>query len=436
MHTYNSNHQKILLVIKSSEHSTVMTSINDVAIDGWKNFIEIFTLNDKKRPRLEAKIYSNENSNELIIVHEGVSVDLRLLEQEDLPLKRVASLKTLLKEITSKLKERKLHWYSYAMNEWEKSSIQCASPDVMVQQFSELGYSKIGKQLLKGLRVVTEHELRTAFTISDAEKIGYKVVHAFIEDGEPGSSSIAIRNVLEHLYPPEDVMEIHIEKLDQIAALEADVLYIYEDGLWSGVEIVKRLNAICLTTVFKESNIQLHFKYGVTSDAGLIAARLFAKRERIGRLYVAAAKPENHFTFLKSGIDTCFSHVIDQNDKQIRDALDMEIEPYAFRFKADWDDSLHAMDVCLQIGKQLVRPFLERRQKEKGSDVSQVSDEKVTRWGLGALGFASTVVFASSVPKPVLPLLWLTGRVNLNGNSINWRPLFWDARRTGKVDNS
>lgn len=446
-HTNSLNRQKILLVIESSGLSRVTKFINDEAIADWRNVIQIFPLENKKLPRSKAKEYSVTNSYELIkesaeknfelvIVNIDVPLDLELLQKEELPLKRVTSFKTLLKVLGDQLKDRNLHWHSHAMNEWNKSSIRCQSPELMVQQFAELGYPQIGKQLLKGLRVVTEADLRSVFTISDAEKIGHKVVHAFIQDDEPGSSSIAIKNVLEHLYPLGDVVKINIENLAEIESLEADVVYVYEDGLWSGVELVNRLNAICKTEFFRNSNIQLHFRYGITSDAGLIAARLFAKRERIGRLQFAAAKPENHYTFLKPGIDTCFQDVSDCGDNVIREALDKEIEPYAFRCKADWNnDPSQAMEVCLEIGKQLIRPFLERREKEKNGFQTQVTEEKVTRWGLGALGFASTVVFASSVPKPVLPLFWLDGQVSFNGKSIDWRPLFWDTRRTGKVDN-
>lgn len=450
----NSNRLATLVIVKASEFSRIYEDINKIAVVGWEAGIELISLDDKKLPRQEAIFRTENNSNDLllkfseqqyerVIIQEKVSLDIEYLEQEGLPVRQVKSRLTLIQVISDELKGRYLHWHGWAIREWEKSSIPHASPDELVQQFAELGHSQIGKQLLKNLRVITEADLRNSFKISEAETIGLRVVHAFVHDNEPGSSSIAIKNILEHLYPPEDVVAIDVSDLTKVVQLNADVVYIYEDGLWSGVELVKRLNAICETAHFKESNVQIHFKYGVTSDAGLIAARLFAKRERIGRLQFRAATPINHFTFLKSGIDTCLPHLTDQSDNEVRKALDSEIEPYAFRIASGWgEDRAAAISVCSEIGEQLIRPFLERREKQKSEDKKEtvkdsspieVSQEKVARWGLGALGFASTIVFASSIPKPVLPLLWLDGTVTLKGRSVKWRPLFWDARRTGSA---
>lgn len=456
-YSINLKRQKSLLVVKDSEFARISAGIKKIAIVGWEEEIELFGLNDKKLSRHESRIYTTDNSYDLltkfaeqnfarVIIQEGVPLDIALLEEENLPVRRVKSFLTLIQVVDGELRERNLHWHGRAMNEWSKSSIQHASPDVMVQQFAELGYPQIGKQLLKSLRVVTEADLKEAFKTSDAEKIGLHVAHAFVHDDEPGSSSLAVKNVLEHLYPPGDVVKIDVNNLTEVACLNADVVYVYEDGLWSGVELVKRLNAICETEHFKNSDVQLHFKYGVTSDAGLVAARLFAKRERIGRLQFGAATSGNHFTFLKSGTDTCLQHLTDRSDIEIRRALDAEIEPYAFRNAAGWaEDRSSAISVCSKIGEQLIRPFLERHAKQKskdnkgkgtGSPSNQISEEKIASWVLGSLGFASTVVFASSIPKPVLPLLWLEGSVSVEGRSVKWRPLFWDARRTGSADKS
>lgn len=446
-----------LFVVKKSDFSRMSEGFKKNAVVGWEEEIELLALDDKKMSRAVAKIEKNKNSNDLVsliaewnflrvIVQDGVPIDIEYLKDQGINIRLVPSAMTLLQVISDELKVRNLHWLGRAMSEWSKSSIPAESPEVMVQQFAELGYAQIGKQLLKSLRVVTEAELRAAFKTSDAEQLGLHVVHAYVHDGEAGSSSLAVKNVLEHLYPSDEVVKIDVENLADIASINADIVYVYEDGLWSGVELVRRLNAICATAHFKTSDIQLHFKYGVTSDAGLVAARLFAKRERIGRVQFRAATLENHFTFLKAGTDTCLLHLTDRSDDEIRKALDAEIEPFAFRSAAGWDhERSSAISVCSNIGEQLIRPFLERNAKEKfaarkdkevGSAPVPISDAKVARWGLGALGFASTIVFSSSIPKPVLPLFWLNGTVCLDGKTVQWRPLFWDVRRIGHADKS
>jgi len=440
--------------VKKCEFQRVLTQINKDAVVGWQNTIDIQPFNEQKLNRSEFNKQREINTADIIskhddelfgnfIVQDCFPLDIARLKSEDIPFKCVGSVKTLLHEIEELLKNHNLHWRNYAIREWDKSSIGHVSPDVWVQQFAELGYVQVAKNLLKNLRVVTESELREAFKTSETERIGLTVAHAFFHDDEPGSSSIAIQNVLQHMYPPEEVIKLNLESSDCLANVKADVLFVYEDGLWSGVELVKRLNTICKIDHFHNSNLQLHFKYGATSDVGLSAARLFAKRERLARLQFRAAKPSHHFRFLKDGIDTRFEHINNHNDDVIRKALDKEIEPYAFQSVAIWGDEREmAISVCAEIGKQLVHPFLERQkqaeiittEKDTHTKPIDIKDENIAQWELGAYSFASTIVFASSIPKPVLPLMWLNGPVNLDGKTTNWRPLFWDARRTGQAD--
>jgi len=446
---------KTLILVKESEFRRVQTQINKDAIVGWQNAIDIQPINDQRLSRPEFSKLREENTQYIIskyddesfgdlIVQDGLPLNIDYLKSEITSLIPVNSIKMLLKEVVNKLKDHNLHWHDYAISEWKKSSIGCIYPDEWARQFQDLGYPQIGKHLLKSLRVVTEAELREAFKTSETDKIGLNVAHAFFHDDEAGSSSIAIQNVLEHMYSsPDKVIKINLASENCLADIKADVLFVYEDGLWSGVELVNRLNAICKTGHFTHSNLQLHFKYGTTSDVGLSAARLFAKREGLSHLQFRPAKSSHHFKFLKDGFDTRLEHLDDRNDEAIRKALDMEIEPYAFRSVEMWgEEQKEAISMCTEIGRQLVRPFLERKEQAKNikSEIGEhtkhidITDEMIAKWELGAHGFASTIVFASSIPKPVLPLMWLQGPVRLGNKSVNWRPLFWDARRTGQAD--
>ncbi|HEY8036007.1 MAG TPA: hypothetical protein VIF37_10515 [Methylobacter sp.] len=453
--TNTSERQKTLILVQESQFQRVLTQINKDAIVGWQNIIDIQSINDLKLNRSDLKKQSEKNTEDIIskyydnlfvdlIVQNCLPLDIDRLESEDIPVKYVSSVKTLLHKAEEILKQHNLDWRSYAIREWEKSSIRHVSPDVWVQQFAELGHAQVAKHLLKSLRVVTEAELREAFKTSETDRIGLNVAHAFFHDDEAGSSSIAIQNVLEHMYSsPDKVIKINLASENCLADIKADVLFVYEDGLWSGVELVNRLNAICKTGHFTHSNLQLHFKYGTTSDVGLSAARLFAKREGLSHLQFRPAKSSHHFKFLKDGFDTRLEHLNDRNDEAIRKALDMEIEPYAFRSVEMWgEEQKEAISMCTEIGRQLVRPFLERKEQAKNikSEIGEhtkhidITDEMIAKWELGAHGFASTIVFASSIPKPVLPLMWLQGPVRLGNKSVDWRPLFWDARRTGQAD--
>lgn len=90
----------------------------------------------------------------------------------------------------------------------------------------------------------------------------------------------------------------------------------------------------------------------------------------------------------------------------------------------DWPEGMdRARHAVTEIGSQLVRNWYLTARPERDAE------EGVRKFRLGGGGFGSTIVFKRSVPKVCLPLFWLAGPVSLNGVSINWKPLFLDARR-------
>jgi len=427
-------------------------SINKVAVIGWQNSIIIESFNAQKLSRDKFIEQQKINTTELLskydeyqfnylIIQRGFPLDIEKFQNEGIDVKLQNSISTLLKVVDHLLENLNLHWRIIAEKEWRKSSLYHLHPDEWIHQFVKLGnqYRNIGIALLKNLRVVTEAELRDAFKLTEADRTGLNIAHAFFHDDEPGSSSLAVQNVLEHMYSfPENIIKIDLDSEQYLENINnVDVLFVYEDGLWSGVELVRRLNAICETPLITKPNLQLHFKYGITSDVGLSAARLFSKHKALSRLQFHPAK-NHHYSFLKDGVDTCLNHLENWNDITIRNALDKEIEPYAFRSADMWideNDRKKAISVCAEIGRQLVRPFLERKEKRKANKNEVIiSEEMISKWELGACGFASTIMFASSIPKPVLPLMWLQGDVKLEDKSVYWKPLFWDSRRTGQTD--
>jgi hypothetical protein len=193
-----------------------------------------------------------------------------------------------------------------------------------------------------------------------------------------------------------------------------------------------------------QSGVRIEFRYCAVADAGLAAARVAQSNYSPGKFAVLSA--ENHFKFIRDGIDPTFSDLEDRSDAAVRVAIDASIEPYIFSRPGLWaDSSMKAVQLCGDIGAQLIKPFLEYQARKKltrstspsandgevAQELPEIDPVKILKWKLGAGGFASTVVFQSSIPKPVLPLIWLGGRVELDGEQIDWQPLFWDSRRTG-----
>jgi hypothetical protein len=105
------------------------------------------------------------------------------------------------------------------------------------------------------------------------------------------------------------------------------------------------------------------------------------------------------------------------------DWLTTHVRPIAFQDESLWRGRQEqAQQICAEIGRQLINKYV--------IDEKKNWREGVRDWfALGAGRFGSAIVFAHSVPKVCLPLLWLQGQVFLGETKIDWKPLFYDARR-------
>jgi hypothetical protein len=357
-----------------------------------------------------------------IFVEKSLKVKCSPLEQEGVKI-RSCSAATIRSELFKELEKRHYHWLSHSVHEWEKAGIRHLHPQAWRSQFAKLGFDWVGEGLLKQLSVISDAELLDGVRVHDDEILGLSVGHGCVLDREPGSSSINVSDLLQHTYT-STILEIDFEEQPG-AANDLDRLYVYEDGLWSGVELVKRLAMLSKWPAVQSRDLQVNFKFAATSDAGLCAARHFLRRERLTSVDISTGGVR-HFKLLREGALESLAEQRHASDDDLRRSLDSHVEPFAFKDDTQWKGrAVEAMDICRRIGDQLVRPWIVRT---KGHDQL---DERAAKWALGAFGFASLTTFSKSVPKPVLPLLWLNGEVEIGGITVDWRPLFWDARRTG-----
>lgn len=439
---------RALVLINRNQAADFRRLIQAQAREGWEDAIEIREIVQRKELRGANSTEPAKNADRvlrewhdgefsLLIVQEHLAIEFDRLKRAEIKIRGPKSYASVFSEVNEELKHRKIHWLAHSDSQWRSSSIRSLHPDAWRNQFSVLGFPWVGEALLKMLRVVSDGDVRDAFLISPSELVGCKSIHAYITDDEPGSSWLKIKDILEHLYPAEIVTDIPgesiaatlIEKIKDVV----DVVYLYEDGLWSGVELVKRLRSLCDMKDRLPSGLRIHFCYGATTDAGLCAGRMYLRRQKTGNVVLHSAR--EHHEFLKEGAATELLKFDHMDEEEVRVAIDKMIQPYAFRSLPLWQGrNDEAMSVCIEIGKQLVKPWLERRQSKNAAGTATVSEHRIGRWALGAFRFASTIIFSSSVPKPVLPVMWLDGQVSFQGKGLHWRPLFWDVRRTGKAD--
>lgn len=449
---------RLLVLIRESDASMVSSRIAAQACLKWQDQIEIraieevsSTANSSFVQRLEEntdKILDEWNNGEFssAIIMSKTLVGAVTLKNAGVPISTVNSSLVAIKKIIGELKDRKLHWLTHSKSQFEKSSIQHFDPEAWREQFVKLGCGWVGEGLLKLIRVISDNELRSSFKVPSSETIGFQVVHGYFIDHEPGSSSLNIQSILEHLYKAEDIVKINLESsVDFISSSGKNVIYLYEDGLWSGVELVKRLNSLNQKTDLKNIKLQLHFRYGATSDAGLTAGRMFLAREGLTNIHIQPCGEGYHFTLLKSESLPNLQSYGSKFDNEVRSAIDSAVDPFAFQSDEVWlGRKEEAKSICFEIGKQLVPAYLTRKEQEKRQSTSQAKhndtavnplDDSIHKLALGASNYASTIVFSSSIPKPVMPLIWLDGEVEINNRKIRWRPLFWDARMTGSPPN-
>lgn len=211
-------------------------------------------------------------------------------------------------------------------------------------------------------------------------------------------------------------------------------IVLFEDGLWSGTEAIgiidsllglrdnrlktKRLND---PELLKTTGVRM--VYGVATDYGqALVRRVLTDRglghiEVVGAQNVEVAQPQLLAQMADPGFD--MSRLIDAGPPA------EQLRPYVF-------DTLHvggmpAADVmrllkfCTAVGLQLFRNYIQQMCDTKGW--TMWPDDKLGHAAMGMHGLALAHAFGHSIPKASLPLFWATGKVELNGKSVNWRPL-------------
>lgn len=421
---------RVIVYVKGDSADQLVSRIDRLSCKGWDTQIKIrpFKTGQRSTETIEQRLSEGRQEDNISKIFVDRSLKARCSELKGEGIKiRSLSLEAIYREICDELKNRRFHWLTHSMHEWQKSGIKHIHPQAWCEQFSDLGCDWVGEGLLKQIRVISDAELRSEILIPEMEQFGLQVAHGYVSDREPGSSSINIKDILEHSYTTP-ILEIDLAAEPPPLVDKLNVLYLYEDGLWSGVELVKRLALLAKWRPVRSRDLKVVFRYGATSDAGLLAGRNFVRREGLTTSIEISPATSNHFTMLRdNALNDALLQIGVAVDEEFRRSLDSRVLPYAFRVSNAWKGKAdEAVDVCREIGSQLVRPWLQRMTKGEG-----VLENRVAKWSLGAFGFASMITFSKSVPKPVLPLLWLSGKVNIGGKNMDWKPLFWDARRTG-----
>ena len=211
-------------------------------------------------------------------------------------------------------------------------------------------------------------------------------------------------------------------------------LHVIEDGLWTGYEFLKVLDALegkkphpSIQTLGDPShlqsvNVRLHFL--VATDMGIATLKSILKDRNLNNfdlatspqyIKVLGAAAQEKFD---SGEYT-FRHVIDD---QIPAA---EIEPAILQVQRPWLD---------ESARAAVAKLIE----EKAGLLYPVPDKVKAplhqAWPYGASFIGSHMVFAHSSPRAALPFYWKSGRIIDGRRQIDWNALVPETVEKRKED--
>lgn len=329
----------------------------------------------------------------------------------------------LIKRLGKIAKSLKIHWREHALQQIGRFQNQTTPLDDWCDQFFNLGVGHIGRRIAMRLEVVEYGGFAEPFEPKKHERIGQSLLHCYVQDEDAGGSWVSISDHLTHTYPDHLVQPIFLEDHRFVfPEAEVDEIVIYEDGLWSGSETVKRIQKIAVGPI----GPPVRLKFAIVTDFGLMVARQAIRHFNMqGRVAIDASSARLEH-FVKSDIPDALKRGEGLDPQAYFKTLHKHVIESAFCDSEDWPEGLEeSREVTKSLGQQLVRGWYKNHRPDDDPD------DGAEKFGLGGGGFAATIAFTRSVPKICLPLLWLAGPVTHNGKTLRWQPLFKDARRVG-----
>lgn len=274
----------------------------------------------------------------------------------------------LLQKLEKTLSDLGYHWRTYANAQLQRFHGQTTPLDVWCKQFFDLRVGYLGRRLAMQLQVIGFGDQNRPFAPRMHEAFGQKVLHCYFDDGDHGGSWVSVQDQLSHDLPAELVNAIQVSGDNfSFPDTDADEIVIYEDGLWSGSETVKRLRAIKASGSLRP----VRFKFVVVTDFGLMVARQAIRYFELQNVVKIDATDSRLERFLVADIppELLFGHGMEP--KAYFKALHGCVELSAFRNPEDWPEGEgvdEAREVAKDLGRQLVKQWYERDRPDDDAD--------------------------------------------------------------------
>ncbi|WP_155631372.1 hypothetical protein [Burkholderia cepacia] len=342
----------------------------------------------------------------------------------------------------AELRAAALTWEDAVKDElrnWTRGGISANSLRTWLAQFDRLcsdSHKWVGELLLKSLAIRSADDLAN-------DLYEHATTHSLLDASlcilryENGKSADALSSVIKKRFSHRLKRDLELlnwfELLQQPRGREGTSHVIFEDGLFTGVELAGIIYALAGRTAKKGvialdrlDNLTeplINFVFGIATDVGL--DRLRTCLTALGMNAVVSAV-ETLTTLNDEGNvrlqeGTLYSR--DPEGKEIVMQPDQVLKAGVFDNAKVFSTKNRekAISLCKRVGVQLWESNLRARSKSW-------SAERINDCALGAGNMALAFAFAHSVPKSTLPVFWCHGDVvDSKGNSFAWEPLFPDA---------
>ena len=465
-HSDNATKNRLILVCLSDDLEKVQSIVTEHAPLKWRDAEQIRVVDvderskfrDEGRPRLKNlhdvqkkidDLAPQKSAARIVIVGAipcsksyGRDGDSRVLNQ-------IHNTLELASELPPILQQSRLDWFSevvdqlghYHFSVSPETRVNRERINLWLSQFEQAKAPWIGVALLKLLDFWPTHRLceNLCQVPIDSGAAGFSATMDWFESydrisfgnmsGGP-SSLLVSRLAIKGLGEVIDKKRVNLEEYLVSDSTPSRLLFM-EDCLMTGTELIKVLKNIDKNLILKH---EIHLKFAFATQAGLM--RLQAYLDLRGITSVKIQAPVDGFLpnlteaglqaagekyLLKSGE----SHEFASPLTDIVDGITLRIKNCDGAYNSGQRKAI--LKFCKAIGKPLMHQHFSR----KGWPLQRVID--VTKdCALGPSNLGLLVAFAHGISKPVVPLFWTGGSVNVDlpfegrGSRFvgEWEPLF------------
>lgn len=321
-----------------------------------------------------------------------------------------------------------ISWEAYANDvhaKYDHSSSFTVSD--WLNQCKRIGAYDLGKMILHGTRVKLTRECVKQFHDKwNGEQLDSDALIGVLS--RMGKSGAALSPGLEKSFQSKcsgigECIELCAEQQT------SRVIHIFEDGLWTGIELKKIIDSLrgvaqqnpkCTplrnTDDLRKNEIIFHFS--VMTDLGYLSALDMFKKEGLLNFKIDDAGTEWVNVLTEEGNKSFAEGIVGFNEVENLTLNPDWVQPHFLKITDDaWglNNLKHAGDIVSRIGIDLW--------KQRNGKII-VDPNNCAYLGFGSNGIGSTLIFSHSVSQAVLPILWCNGYINWGNKRLEWRGLY------------